>query len=136
MTSKYDGHAVGIDLGTTYSCVAVWLEDKNRVEIIHNDEGNKITPSFVAFTDNQRLVGGAAKDQASINPENTVFGIFLFLFSNLFIFTIIIPNVIDTDTIEVMVTVVLTTKTGQLMLQLKLWSPTFIYIYVIAMLDK
>jgi molecular chaperone DnaK (HSP70) len=78
MAEKY---AVGIDLGTTYSCVAVWLEDKNRVEIIHNDEGNKITPSFVAFTDHQRLVGGAAKDQAAINPQNTVFGIFLFLFS-------------------------------------------------------
>ncbi|PNX89462.1 heat shock protein 70 kDa [Trifolium pratense] len=73
-------YAVGIDLGTTYSCVAVWLEDKNRVEIIHNDEGNKITPSFVAFTDDQRLVGGSAKDQAAINPQNTVFGIFLFLF--------------------------------------------------------
>ncbi|GAU23235.1 hypothetical protein TSUD_172630 [Trifolium subterraneum] len=68
-----EGYAVGIDLGTTYSCVGVWLEDKNRVEIIHNDEGNKITPSFVAFTDDQRLVGGAAKDQASINPQNTVF---------------------------------------------------------------
>ncbi|XP_045797293.1 heat shock cognate 70 kDa protein-like [Trifolium pratense] len=66
-------YAVGIDLGTTYSCVAVWLEDKNRVEIIHNDEGNKITPSFVAFTDHQRLVGGSAKDQAAINPQNTVF---------------------------------------------------------------
>jgi L1 cell adhesion molecule like protein len=97
MTSKYDGHAVGIDLGTTYSCVAVWLEDKNRVEIIHNDEGNKITPSFVAFTDNQRLVGGAAKDQASINPENTVFGIFLFLFSNLLIFTIILAMFLNCD---------------------------------------
>lgn len=50
---------------------------KNRVEIIHNNEGNKITPSFVAFTDDQRLIGGAAKDQAAINPENTVFDIFL-----------------------------------------------------------
>ncbi|CAJ2669458.1 unnamed protein product [Trifolium pratense] len=70
-------YAVGIDLGTTYSCVAVWLEDKNRVEIIHNDEGNKITPSFVAFTDDQRLVGGSAKDQAAINPQNTVFEAYL-----------------------------------------------------------
>ncbi|XP_024632729.1 heat shock cognate 70 kDa protein [Medicago truncatula] len=73
MARKHEGHVVGIDLGTTYSCVAVWLEEKNRVEIIHNDEGNKITPSFVAFTDAQRLVGGAAKDQAAINPQNTVF---------------------------------------------------------------
>lgn len=88
MARIYDGNAVGIDLGTTYSCVGVWLEEKNRVEIIHNDEGNKITPSFVAFTDDQRLVGGAAKDQAAINPENTVFGIFLSLFSNLLIFTV------------------------------------------------
>jgi len=79
MANKYEGHAVGIDLGTTYSCVAVWLEEKNRVEIIHNDEGSKITPSFVAFTDGQRLVGGAAKDQAAINPQNTVFGNFLLL---------------------------------------------------------
>ncbi|KAK2413471.1 heat shock cognate 70 kDa protein [Trifolium repens] len=69
--------AVSIDLGTTYSCVAIWLEQKNRVEIIHNNEGNKITP-FVAFTDHQRLIGDAAKDQAAINPaENSVFGIFL-----------------------------------------------------------
>ncbi|AES89753.1 putative Heat shock protein 70 family [Medicago truncatula] len=73
MANKCEGHAVGIDLGTTYSCVAVWLEEKNRVEIIHNDEGSKITPSFVAFTDGQRLVGAAAKDQAAINPQNTVF---------------------------------------------------------------
>lgn len=88
MARKHEGHVVGIDLGTTYSCVAVWLEEKNRVEIIHNDEGNKITPSFVAFTDAQRLVGGAAKDQAAINPQNTVFAIFLF--SNLLIFTLIV----------------------------------------------
>jgi heat shock 70kDa protein 1/2/6/8 len=81
MARKYDGHAIGIDLGTTYSCVAVWSEQQNRVEIIHNDEGNRTTPSFVAFTDGQRLVGGAAKDQASINPQNTIFGKFLFLFS-------------------------------------------------------
>jgi heat shock 70kDa protein 1/2/6/8 len=92
MARKHDGHAVGIDLGTTYSCVAVWLEEKNRVEIIHNDEGNKITPSFVAFTDDQRLVGGAAKDQAAINPQNTVFGIFLNLFPNILLFNVIIAK--------------------------------------------
>ncbi|KOM28562.1 hypothetical protein LR48_Vigan549s011700 [Vigna angularis] len=64
---------VGIDLGTTYSCVAVWLEEHSRVEIIHNDQGNRITPSCVAFTENQRLIGDAAKNQAAINPTNTLF---------------------------------------------------------------
>ncbi|KAK2413850.1 heat shock cognate 70 kDa protein [Trifolium repens] len=73
MARKHEGCAVGIDLGTTYSCVAVWLDEHNRVEIIHNDQGNKTTPSFVAFTDDQRLVGDAAKNQAASNPENTVF---------------------------------------------------------------
>ncbi|KEH21523.1 heat shock cognate 70 kDa protein [Medicago truncatula] len=73
MAIKYEGRAVGIDLGTTYSCVAVWLENHNRVEIIYNDQGNKTTPSFVAFTDDQRLIGDAAKNQAATNPENTVF---------------------------------------------------------------
>lgn len=73
MAKKYEGCAVGIDLGTTYSCVAVWLDEHNRVEIIHNDQGNKTTPSFVAFTDDQRLIGDAAKNQAATNPENTVF---------------------------------------------------------------
>ncbi|MCI24997.1 heat-shock protein, partial [Trifolium medium] len=64
---------IGIDLGTTYSCVAVWLDEHNRVEIIHNDQGNKTTPSFVAFTDDQRLIGDAAKNQTASNPQNTVF---------------------------------------------------------------
>ncbi|CAL5184224.1 unnamed protein product [Lathyrus oleraceus] len=64
---------VGIDLGTTYSCVAVWQEQHCRVEIIHNDQGNRTTPSFVAFTQNQRLIGDAAKNQAAANPQNTVF---------------------------------------------------------------
>ncbi|XP_058723618.1 heat shock cognate 70 kDa protein-like [Vicia villosa] len=73
MERKYQGHAVGIDLGTTYSCVAVWHEQHCRVEIIHNDQGNRTTPSFVAFTKDQRLIGEAAKNQAAANPQNTVF---------------------------------------------------------------
>lgn len=63
--------AVGIDLGTTYSCVAHFSND--RVEIIPNDQGNRTTPSFVAFTDTERLIGDAAKNQAAMNPANTVF---------------------------------------------------------------
>ncbi|KAI4325213.1 hypothetical protein MLD38_030630 [Melastoma candidum] len=65
--------AVGIDLGTTYSCVGVWQND--RVEIIPNDQGNRTTPSYVAFTDTERLVGDAAKNQVAMNPENTVFDV-------------------------------------------------------------
>lgn len=64
-------NAVGIDLGTTYSCVAHFAND--RVEIIPNDQGNRTTPSFVAFTDTERLIGDAAKNQAAMNPANTVF---------------------------------------------------------------
>ncbi|KAH3901780.1 Heat shock protein SSA1 [Saccharomycodes ludwigii] len=63
--------AVGIDLGTTYSCVAHFAND--RVEIIANDQGNRTTPSYVAFTDTERLIGDAAKNQAAMNPTNTVF---------------------------------------------------------------
>lgn len=65
------GKAIGIDLGTTYSCVGIW--QNNQVEIIANDQGNRTTPSYVAFTDTERLVGDAAKNQISMNPENTVF---------------------------------------------------------------
>jgi L1 cell adhesion molecule like protein len=76
MKRKHEGCAVGIDLGTTYSCVAVWQDQHCRVEIIHNDQGNRTTPSFVAFTKEQRLVGDAAKNQAASNPQNTIFGNF------------------------------------------------------------
>ncbi|GJU49582.1 heat shock cognate 70 kDa protein 2-like protein [Tanacetum coccineum] len=71
MSGKGEGPAIGIDLGTTYSCVGVWQHD--RVEIIANDQGNRTTPSYVAFTDTERLIGDAAKNQVAMNPTNTVF---------------------------------------------------------------
>ena len=63
--------AIGIDLGTTYSCVGWWKD--NRCEIIANDQGNRTTPSYVAFTETERLIGDGAKNQSSMNPENTIF---------------------------------------------------------------
>ena len=71
MSKTVSGESVGIDLGTTYSCVGVWQNDK--VEIIANDQGQRTTPSYVAFTDTERLIGDAAKNQVAMNPENTVF---------------------------------------------------------------
>ncbi|KAL6211889.1 hypothetical protein ACLB2K_017112 [Fragaria x ananassa] len=70
-----EGPAIGIDLGTTYSCVGVWQHD--QVEIIANEQGNRTTPSYVAFTDTRRLIGDAAKNQVMMNPVNTVFEAYL-----------------------------------------------------------
>ncbi|KAK2976852.1 hypothetical protein RJ640_009303, partial [Escallonia rubra] len=66
-----EGRTIGIDLGTTYSCVGVWQDD--HVEIITNDQGSRTTPSIVAFSDTERLIGEAAKNQEAMNPVNTVF---------------------------------------------------------------
>ena len=77
---------LGIDLGTTYSCAAIFLPTRNKVEIIPNDQGNRITPSYVAFSfkdgeeqDLQRLVGDPAKNQATLHPSNTIFDVKRFI---------------------------------------------------------
>ena len=85
MGGKGESPAIGIDLGTTYSCVGVWQND--HVEIIPNDQGNRMTPSYVAFNDKERLIGDAAKNQVAKNPTYSIFGIHPILQSpNLFFF--------------------------------------------------
>jgi len=68
---EVDGPVIGIDLGTTYSCVGIFKN--GRVEIIPNEFGNRITPSFVAFTDEERLVGESAKNQALLDPKRSIY---------------------------------------------------------------
>ncbi|XP_078178314.1 heat shock cognate 70 kDa protein 2-like [Carex rostrata] len=75
MECKTEGPVIGIDLGTTYSCVGLWQQQQNRVEIIANDQGNRTTPSCVSFKGSERLVGEAAKYEAALNPTNTVFAV-------------------------------------------------------------
>ena len=75
MVGEKEGPTIGIDLGTRYSCVAVWLRD--RVEIITNEQGKRMMPSHVAFTDNERLIGDDVKNQVARSSTNSIFGTLL-----------------------------------------------------------
>jgi len=70
---KYECPIIGIDLGTTYSCVGIFKN--GQVEVIPNELGNRITPSVVSFTDEERLIGEAAKNQATVNPTRTLYDV-------------------------------------------------------------
>ena len=74
MSNQGEGLAIGINLGTMYSCVAVWQNERIEIILIANDQGNTTTPSYVAFTPAQSLVGDAAMNQVAKNPTNSVFG--------------------------------------------------------------
>lgn len=99
MAGKDELFAIGIDLGTTYSCVAAWKND--HIEIIANDQGNRTTPSCVAFTDTVRYIGDAAKNQATMNPINTIFGKFPTFFELLLDFKAMIPGLLSIADISV-----------------------------------
>ncbi|KAI3762264.1 hypothetical protein L1987_52689 [Smallanthus sonchifolius] len=75
MSTRVKTIPIGIDLGTTYSCVAAWFDQHNRVEMFPNEQGNTITPSCVACNDTGHLVGEGAKNQITKNPTNTVFDV-------------------------------------------------------------
>jgi heat shock protein 1/8 len=72
---RVEGPAIGIDLGTTNSCVSIWRSETQSCEIVPNDQGNLTTPSWVAFTDTERVIGDAAKSQCAMNPRNTIFDV-------------------------------------------------------------
>ncbi|KNA07156.1 hypothetical protein SOVF_174430 [Spinacia oleracea] len=81
---KVQCHAIGIDLGTTNSCAAVWK--RGRVEIIANDKGSRTTPSCVSFTETEHLTGDAAKNQIGLNSANTIYGLLLIPVLNFSVF--------------------------------------------------